>query len=84
MASSEGCLHQAFAYGNRVVGLQFHLESSEHNIQNLIQHCREDLTEGLFIQSEEVMTRQESHVQTAAQLLYTLLDNLVREAEGIA
>ena len=32
LASSAGCAHQAFAFGERVVGLQFHLEATPFSV----------------------------------------------------
>ena len=38
LARSEGCLHQAFALGNRIVGLQYHLETTPASARALIAH----------------------------------------------
>lgn len=42
-ASSDACPHQAFVFGPRVVGLQFHLETQPAGMQNLIKHCAADV-----------------------------------------
>ncbi len=76
IARSEGCLNQAFTYGNHVVGLQFHLESTGASIENLIQHCPEDLQKGKYVQSEAEMRNQEGHINANTQLMYTLLSNM--------
>ncbi len=55
-ASSEGCLNQAFVYEGRVVGLQFHLESTRESVQDIIDNCGDELVEGKYIQTaEEIM-----------------------------
>ncbi len=57
-AFSEGCNNQAFMYDNRVVGLQFHLETSAESMERLLSNCADDITEGPFVQSAEEMRQQ--------------------------
>jgi GMP synthase-like glutamine amidotransferase len=42
-ASSAACANQAFVYKNKVVGLQYHLETTPVGMQNLIKHCAADV-----------------------------------------
>lgn len=58
-AESEGCAMQAFeANGGRVVGLQFHVESSRESIRLLIENCGEELVRDRYVQSaEEILNR---------------------------
>jgi GMP synthase-like glutamine amidotransferase len=42
-ASSAACPNQAFVYKGKVIGLQFHLESTPATMQNLIKHCAADV-----------------------------------------
>lgn len=51
IAASEACTNQAFLYGNKVIGLQFHLEVSEALIEKLIVNCSAELIPDKFIQS---------------------------------
>jgi len=51
LASSATCPNQAFSYGGRVLGLQFHLESSLGSIERLIQHCGHEMIDRPYIQS---------------------------------
>jgi GMP synthase-like glutamine amidotransferase len=50
IARSEACTHQAFVYEERVIGLQFHLESTPEGVEDLIQNCLEELVDGSYIQ----------------------------------
>jgi len=50
IARSEACQHQAFVYDERVIGLQFHLESTPGGIDALIRNCSEELVDGRYIQ----------------------------------
>lgn len=53
LAESEGCHSQAFLFDNRILGLQFHLESTSETIQAILDHCRHELVPGRYIQTEE-------------------------------
>lgn len=55
LATSEGCAHQAFQYGDRLIGLQFHLEATAESVELLATHCPEDLAPGQYVQSVEAM-----------------------------
>ena len=48
LAQSEGCSRQAFRYGDRVYGLQFHLETTTSILQSMIKHCPDDLSPGPY------------------------------------
>jgi GMP synthase-like glutamine amidotransferase len=52
LARSAGCEHQAFQLGQRVVGIQFHLETTAMATQAMVAHCRGDLAPSRFVQSE--------------------------------
>lgn len=53
LARSAGCQNQAFQIGSRAIGLQFHMETTPASAESLIVHCRNELVDGRFIQSEE-------------------------------
>ncbi|TVQ28718.1 MAG: amidotransferase [Spirochaetaceae bacterium] len=52
LARSDACEHQAFALGPSVVGLQFHLETTRESARSLVDHCRDELTDGPYVQTE--------------------------------
>jgi len=57
---SAGCLNQAFLYNNQALGLQFHLELAETNIQALIENCGHELQEtGQFIAPKSELIKPE-------------------------
>ena len=55
IAESAGCRNQAFAYGQRVLGLQFHLESTDASVAALLEHCADELQPGPYVQTPEEM-----------------------------
>lgn len=76
-ASSEACPNQAFVYQGRVVGLQFHLETTPAAMQNLIKHCPDDLTTtGPTVHSAKQMHAGRAALKTIKPLMYSVLDAL--------
>ncbi len=53
LASSEGCLNQAFQLGASVIGLQFHLETTPQSAKGLVENCRDELVPAKYVQTEE-------------------------------
>jgi GMP synthase-like glutamine amidotransferase len=53
LAESKGCRNQAFQLGNKVVGLQFHLETTPESARALVENGRHELVSGNYIQSAE-------------------------------
>lgn len=76
LASSAGCAHQAFALGERVVGLQFHIETTPLSVAALIENCGNELGEGRFIQSAARINENHAHYMMNQQVLKTLLEQL--------
>jgi GMP synthase-like glutamine amidotransferase len=79
IARSEGCDNQAFCLGERVIGLQFHLEATSLTVRTLTEQCRNDLVPGQFVQSAAEMLSDPSrfhHINLAMDALLDLLNNL--------
>lgn len=75
-ASSDATHHQAFVFGDNIVGIQFHLETTEQLIKGLIKNCGFDLTGTPFVQTEHEILSKKSHLPNIHSLLFRLLDNL--------
>ncbi len=52
LAESAACANQAFRIGERVMGLQFHLETTPESADAILNNCRDELAEAPYIQSE--------------------------------
>lgn len=74
LADSEACRNQAFEYNGRALGLQFHIESSEQSIANLILSCQNDLTDGKFIQHSSEMIYKPALLHEIYGYLNAVLD----------
>jgi len=55
LARSEGCDNQAFLFGERVLGLQFHLESTPDSVAGLVANCASEILPGAYVQDAETM-----------------------------
>jgi GMP synthase (glutamine-hydrolysing) len=76
LASSDACQNQAFAVGNRLIGLQFHLETTPETAAGLIEHCSDELIEGPFIQTAPVMLEEPSRFDAINGVMRRLLEYL--------
>ena len=75
--TSEVCENQAFVFRKKVIGLQFHLESTPESIRELATNCPEDLPAEL---TAETLT--EDHGKFAAA--HKIMDNLLNYMLSIA
>lgn len=79
LAESEGCGSQAFLYGHRILGLQFHLESTPATVQALLAHCGDELAPGRYIQTAAEIRAADPELFTGRnRFLATLLDRLAK------
>ena len=80
LATSAACNHQAFLYGECVLGLQFHLECNHAAIAKMIAHESADMTEGEYVQSADDILAQESFYQATGKILATICDRFFVES----
>ncbi len=80
VAKSEACAHQAFtSHGDRVVGLQFHLEVSAESLAAMASGCADEITVGPdhpYVQSADDMTAHPERLVQVRGLLNHILDNM--------
>lgn len=76
VARSAGCAHQAFVYDERVVGLQFHLETTPASAWQIIAHGEDELVEGRYIQTPQAMLANAHRFDTINHAMQELLDRL--------
>lgn len=74
IASSAGCANQAYVYDERVVGLQFHLETNPASARQLISHCGDEIVAGRYVQTSNEMLEDPRRFDTINHVLHELLD----------
>ncbi len=56
LCSSEACVNQAFIYDERVLALQFHLESTRESINLLAENCGHEIDDSKYVQEKKEIT----------------------------
>lgn len=78
LARSGACNHQAFSYGGRVLGLQFHLESTPTSVADLVAHCADEIRAAPYVQSaERILAASPEDYALINGALFGILDRLV-------
>jgi GMP synthase-like glutamine amidotransferase len=75
LARSKGCDNQAFYIGERVLGLQFHLEATSVTVKSLTEHCKNDLVAGSYVQTAAEMLSVPSRFHRINAVMDALLDH---------
>lgn len=62
LARSDACENQAFQLGRRVIGMQFHLETTPDAARDIVHHCRDELQPARYVQSgAEILGAEDSN-----------------------
>ncbi len=77
LASSESCENQGFLLDNRIVGLQFHLETTKSAAQALIHNCPGDLKPGPYVQTPAEMLENPARFTQIHQVLNALMERFL-------
>ena len=77
LAKSQACLNQAFVWGRRALGLQFHLEMGEAELKGILDNCGDELNQkGNFIQDAKFILDNAGKGAVLEPLLGQGLDSL--------
>jgi GMP synthase-like glutamine amidotransferase len=76
VASSEACQNQGFIVENRIVGLQFHLETTPGSAKALVENCRNELDGSEFVQDEKELLLDESRFLHINKVMNSVLGRL--------
>jgi GMP synthase-like glutamine amidotransferase len=80
LAASTLCENQGFLFENRVMGLQFHLESTPASVEQLLTHCAHELEPRTGIQSAFEIREGCSKLSDSNALMESILDEMARHA----
>lgn len=77
LAKSEACQNQAFQFGDSVIGLQFHLETTPESAAILVEQCANELTPGIFVQSvDKILMAGADKYEAINQMMAEILSYL--------
>jgi GMP synthase (glutamine-hydrolysing) len=74
LARSEVCEAQAFVLNDRILGLQFHLETTAESAMALIENCGNELVEASFIQPKQEILKSQQRFDSINKLMEQCLD----------
>lgn len=75
-AASDACANQAFVYGERAVGLQFHLETTPESAAALVRHCTDELVDAPAVQPAAAILAEAGRFAELNRLMDRLLARL--------
>jgi len=76
LARSKACENQAVVYDDRVIGLQYHLETTKASAEALIKNCPHEIVEAKYIQTEKEILSDQSRFDKINSEMERLLDHL--------
>jgi GMP synthase-like glutamine amidotransferase len=79
LARTDACENQMFLLGERVLGIQFHLEAAADEIAGMLAAAG-DLPEGPYVQAAARMRDAEDACAASGRLLDTVLDRWMKNA----
>ncbi len=81
IANSEACPNQAFTWNERVIGLQFHIETTRESLEALVKNCGDELlVESEYVQRPEVILDETRDFAPMNANLFKLMDNIAAMA----
>jgi GMP synthase-like glutamine amidotransferase len=79
LASSAACKNQAYIYKDKVMALQFHLETTLRSLEQMIEHGKKELSSEKYIQTGEEILAEKRLIETNKIILFKLLDRLAEQ-----
>lgn len=76
VAESDGCSHQAFAFGSRIVGLQFHIEVTPEAALSFCVGADSELQSAKYVQTGDEIAASAPDLTATDAALWRLLDQL--------
>jgi len=77
--SSDACRNQGFIYGQKVLGLQFHVELTDPLLEGMISNGKDELLPGEYIQNAEQLLVGAVNIKKTVKLMFSILDEFDRQ-----
>ncbi|MFH2058059.1 MAG: amidotransferase [Pseudomonadota bacterium] len=79
LANSAVCKNQAFALGKKIIGLQFHLETTNESAQQIVRNCKSELIPSEYIQTEsDILAATPEQYKVINQLMDKVLSFITK------
>jgi GMP synthase-like glutamine amidotransferase len=82
IAQSDACANQGFIHGDRLVGLQFHVEVSPETVAGFVAGGEEELQPALYVQPAASIRAETPDLSESDAALEALLDTLAGRVRG--
>jgi len=82
IAESDACKHQAFIYKKKVFGFQYHLENTSSIINDLLESCRDEMVQDIYVQTPEELMDNTEYIKKNNKwmnMFLTELEKMYRE-----
>jgi GMP synthase (glutamine-hydrolysing) len=79
VAESDGCANQAFVFGERIAGLQFHIEVTQEAAVGFCEGAEAELRPARFVQTRQQIESASPDLSPTEKGLFRLLDQLVKK-----
>ncbi|MBD3921424.1 type 1 glutamine amidotransferase [Paenibacillus sp. PR3] len=76
LAESEACGQQAFAWGDRILALQFHLETTPACIDQMLTRWANELVSALYVQDSTHIRSEIGRSTESFRMLHAILDRI--------
>ncbi len=76
IASSPASLNQGFIIDDRIIGFQFHLETTPESARALIENCGHELDGSAFVQTAKELTDNEKKFTSINEVMTAVLERL--------
>lgn len=76
IATNDVSKHQGFIYRNKVFGFQYHLENTISIIEGLVENCRDEMIQSLYVQTPEEILSHPEYIKESNNLMNKFLRQL--------
>ena len=80
--SSSGCKNQAFQFGNKVFGFQFHFEVNEKSIMKLAENAASEITDDKFVQTDVIHKVNPAYITDISKVMDKIMSKVLTIAKS--
>ena len=76
IASSNACSNQGFIFKERIIGLQFHLEMMGNSVLDILEHHKNEVRDGKYVQLDTDIIKGINHTKSSNGIIEELLNRI--------